>query len=262
MNESIALTAFAERSSSAYRLSVMEEQTSNNRQEFSIQVNLSPLVFISISIDLQMNETSKLISINRTWQRVYNLKSSSGIQILCDTQIHHHQRRVILSSIVKVRIFVNSSNRFSFSPSKIFNHTTYPLVILDLDSMTGKTSHHIGSNEEFYIPVDLLYQNSNPSIMIGVDDQSRSIQDYFALDWPMKKTLEQNLQLKDGRTVHLIISTETKKAYAENTDQLDRVSHCIYIHSPIQLTNLLSIDLQCSINVSRRSGFDVYLVLI
>ncbi len=48
----------------------------------------------------------KLISINRTWQRIYNLQSSIHpsypIQILCDTQIHHNQRRVILSSIVKV----------------------------------------------------------------------------------------------------------------------------------------------------------------
>jgi len=48
----------------------------------------------------------KLISINRTWQRIYNLQSSfhpsHPIQILCDTQIHNNRRHVILSSIVKV----------------------------------------------------------------------------------------------------------------------------------------------------------------
>jgi hypothetical protein len=38
-NESIALTVLADRSSSAYRLSVIEEQTFKNRQEFSLQVN-------------------------------------------------------------------------------------------------------------------------------------------------------------------------------------------------------------------------------
>ncbi len=37
-NELIPLTVTAERLSSAYRLSVIEDQTSNNRQEFSIQV--------------------------------------------------------------------------------------------------------------------------------------------------------------------------------------------------------------------------------
>jgi hypothetical protein len=46
--ESISLTAFAERSSSAYRLSVMEEQTSKNREEFSITVNFSFLLFIFV----------------------------------------------------------------------------------------------------------------------------------------------------------------------------------------------------------------------
>jgi len=40
-NESIPLTALSERLSSAYQLSVIEEQTSKNRQEFNLQVNFS-----------------------------------------------------------------------------------------------------------------------------------------------------------------------------------------------------------------------------
>jgi hypothetical protein len=40
-NESIPLTALSERLSSAYQLSVMEEQTFKNRQEFTLQVNFS-----------------------------------------------------------------------------------------------------------------------------------------------------------------------------------------------------------------------------
>ncbi|CAF3406460.1 unnamed protein product [Rotaria sp. Silwood1] len=46
----------------------------------------------------------------------------------------------------------------------------------------------------------------------------------------------------------ILAYTETKEAYLENTDQLERVSYCIHIHSTIHLTNLLPIDIQCSIN--------------
>ncbi|CAF5219193.1 unnamed protein product [Rotaria magnacalcarata] len=89
-NESIPLTASAERLSSVYRLSVIEKQTSTYRQEFSVQID----------------NNVKLISINRTWQRIYDLKPSMylhfPIQLLYDTQIDQNRRRVILSSIVKV----------------------------------------------------------------------------------------------------------------------------------------------------------------
>ncbi|CAF4608864.1 unnamed protein product [Rotaria sp. Silwood1] len=132
-NESIPLNAFYERLSETYRLSVIEEQTSQNRQEFSVQ----------------NDNNIKLININRTWQRIYDLQLSAAslfpIQLLCDTQIHNNCRRIILSSVVKAY-------------------------------------------------------------------------------------------------------TETKEAYLENTDQLERVSYCIHIHSTIHLTNLLPIDIQCSIN--------------
>lgn len=53
---------------------------------------------------------------------------------------------------------------------KIFNNTNLPLVILDLNSITGKTFHRIEINEEFSIPIDLLYENSNSSIILAVDE--------------------------------------------------------------------------------------------
>ena len=86
-NKSISLTASIDRSTSAYRLSVIEEQTSQNRQEFLIQID----------------NMRKLISINRTGQRVYELSKSPPMKILCDSQVRHNRRRVILSSIVKVK---------------------------------------------------------------------------------------------------------------------------------------------------------------
>jgi hypothetical protein len=79
--------------------------------------------------------------------------------------------------------------------------------------------------------------------------------DFFMFDWIKTITEERNLRLKDGRTVHLIVYKEIKEAYSENTDQLDRVSFCIYIHSAIQLTNLLPINIQCAIHVSRKFLF-------
>ncbi|CAF1073014.1 unnamed protein product [Rotaria sordida] len=181
-NESISLNAPVERLSSTYRLSVMEEQTFKKRQEFSIQ----------------FDDHIKLININRTWQRIYDLKPSFilffPIQLLCDTQIHNNCRRIILSSIIK-----------------IYNNTTLPIAILDFNSNTEKSYHRIGINEYYYVPINLFYKSSNLSISIGVDE-------------------------------------EIKEAYLENTDQLERNSYSIYIHSTIHLTNLLPIDIQCSIN--------------
>jgi hypothetical protein len=73
----------------------------------------------------------------------------------------------------------------------------------------------------------------------------------FVFDWTKIVTQEENLQLHNGQTVHLILHKEIKEAYSENTDQLDRASYCIYIHSAMQLTNLLPIAIECVINVSR-----------
>ncbi|CAF1256037.1 unnamed protein product [Rotaria sordida] len=220
-NESISLNAPVERLSSTYRLSVMEEQTFKKRQEFSVQ----------------FDDHIKLININRTWQRIYDLKPSFipffPIQLLCDTQIHNNCRRIILSSIIK-----------------IYNNTTLPIAILDFNSNTEKSYHRIGINEYYYVPINLFYKSSNLSISIGVDenDPDGSISDFFEYHWITTMTLEKKLQLKNGKANHLIVYREIKEAYLENTDQLERNSYSIYIHSTIHLTNLLPIDIQCSIN--------------
>jgi hypothetical protein len=76
------------------------------------------------------------------------------------------------------------------------------------------------------------------------------MRDIFVFDWKMTATQEQKVEIQNGQIIHLIIHKEIKEAYSENTDQLDRISYCIYIHSAIQLINLLPINIQCSINVS------------
>ncbi len=102
----------------------------------------------------------KTISINRTWQRIYDIAPTSNanwpIQMLCDAQIRNDRRLIILSSIVK-----------------IYNNTTIPLVILSIDSIDVKTHRRIARidvNDEYYMPVDLVYQHSNAPIFIGIDE--------------------------------------------------------------------------------------------
>jgi hypothetical protein len=100
------------------------------------------------------------VSINRTWQRVYDLGPSSNpnwpMQMLCDAQITNERRLIILSSIVK-----------------IYNNTTMPLVILSVNSVDTKEHRRIARidvNNEYYVPIDLLYEHSSSPIFIGVDE--------------------------------------------------------------------------------------------
>ncbi len=52
-------------------------------------------------------------------------------------------------------------------------------------------------------------------------------------------------------------------AFSENTDQLNRGTFNLYIHPALHLTNLLPIDIQCSINVSHRfDGIELLRYLI
>jgi len=41
--------------------------------------------------------------------------------------------------------------------------------------VTGKSYYRIESNEEYYVPMNLLYKNSNSLILIGVDEYDMSI---------------------------------------------------------------------------------------
>jgi hypothetical protein len=76
--------------------------------------------------------------------------------MLCDAQIRNDRRYVILSSIVKV-----------------YNNTTMPLLILSIDSIDTKQHHRIAKidiNDEYYIPIDLLYTHASSPIFIAIDE--------------------------------------------------------------------------------------------
>jgi hypothetical protein len=76
--------------------------------------------------------------------------------MLCDAQVHNDRRCVILSSIVK-----------------IYNNTTMSLIILNLDSIDSKKYHRLAKldvNDEYYVPIDLLYSHSSSPIFISVDE--------------------------------------------------------------------------------------------
>jgi hypothetical protein len=48
----------------------------------------------------------------------------------------------------------------------------------------------------------------------------------------------------------LKVFKELTDAYFENTDQFGRATFSLHIHPALHLTNLLPIDIQCSIDVS------------
>jgi hypothetical protein len=76
--------------------------------------------------------------------------------MLCDAQIRNDRRHVILSSIVK-----------------IYNNTTIPLAILNIDSIDPKKhtkQAKIDVNGEYYVPIDLLYTHASSPIFISVDE--------------------------------------------------------------------------------------------
>jgi hypothetical protein len=82
------------------------------------------------------------------------------------------------------------------------------------------------------------------------------IDDFFSFDWDKEFATERKLKLKNGKEAHFILFKELTQAYSENTDQLDRTSFSIYIHPALHLTNFLPVDIQCSIDVSKRFYFD------
>jgi len=69
--------------------------------------------------------------------------------------------------------------QIDFFVFKIFNNTKLPIAILDLDSVTGKSSHRIESNKDYYVPIDLLYKNSHSPIIIGIDEYDMNIYNWI-----------------------------------------------------------------------------------
>jgi len=97
------------------------------------------------------------VNISRTWKRVYELGQSQypnwPIQMLCDAQIKNDRRRIILSSIVRV-----------------FNNTTLPLLIIDVNSNVHTRVARIDVNQDYYFPIDLLYKHSSALIYFAIDE--------------------------------------------------------------------------------------------
>ncbi|CAF4060347.1 unnamed protein product, partial [Adineta steineri] len=209
---------------SAARLSVIEEQDFKRRQEFGVKIG----------------DAVKTVTINRTWKRVYELGPSPNpnwpVQMLCDTQLRNDRRCVILSAIVKV-----------------YNNTTMSLIILNIDSVDPKKYHRMAKidiNDEYYVPIDLLYTHSSSQIFISTDENEHNgeIYDFFSFDWEKEFLSEKKLKLKTGKEANFIIFKEITNAYSENTDQLHHASFSLYIHPALHLTNLLPVDIQCSID--------------
>ncbi|CAF4345527.1 unnamed protein product, partial [Adineta steineri] len=182
----------------------------------------------------------KTVTINRTWKRVYELGPSPNpnwpVQMLCDTQVRNDRRCVILSSIVKV-----------------YNNTTMPLIILNIDSVDPKKYHRMAKidiNDEYYVPIELLYTHSSSPIFISTDENEHNgeIYDFFSFDWEKEFLSERKLKLKTGKEANFIVFKEVTNAYSENTDQLDHASFSLYIHPALHLTNLLPVDIQCAID--------------
>ncbi|CAF3667366.1 unnamed protein product [Rotaria sp. Silwood1] len=217
-NESIPLNVWHEHQIVG-RLSVIDAQNRQQRQEFSVQIG----------------DVKKTVSINRTLQRIYTLHGLSNIQLpiqmLCNTQIENDRRRVILSSIVR-----------------IYNHTTLPLLILNTDP-TNRKKHkrlaRIDVNKDYYVPIDLIYAHG--PIFIAVDEDEQ-VHDFFSFDCKKEILSETKLKLKNGKQADFIIFKEVMDSYSENTNELGDFCFNIYIQPALHLTSLLPIDVECSID--------------
>ncbi|CAF3899768.1 unnamed protein product, partial [Rotaria magnacalcarata] len=219
-NESIPLNIFNEHQT-AGRLSVIDEQNVTRRQEFTVKIQ----------------DAVKTVSISRTVKRVYDLGQSFNpnwpIQMLCDTQMQNERRRITLSSIVR-----------------IYNNTTLPLLVLSVDATDPNIRKRLGKveiNKDYHVPIDLLYTYSSLPIFIAIDE-GEEIHDFFSFDWEKEYAEERMLKLKSGNEANFIVFKELIGSYTENTDQFERAIFNLHVHSALYLTNLLPIDIECSID--------------
>ncbi|CAF3381063.1 unnamed protein product, partial [Rotaria sp. Silwood2] len=129
--------------------------------------------------------------------------------MLCDTQIKNEHRHIILSSI-----------------GRIYNNTTLPLLVLNVDS-TGTRKHsrvaRIEINQDYCVPMDLLYTYASSPIFIAADE-GEEINDFFSFNWDKEVVTERLLKLKNGNQANFIVFKELTDAYSENTDQINRTS--------------------------------------
>ncbi|CAF3276510.1 unnamed protein product, partial [Rotaria sp. Silwood2] len=134
-----------------------------------------------------IGDVVKTVSISRTRKRIYEMSPSLNltwpIQMLCDTQIKNERRRIILSSIVR-----------------IYNNTTLPLLVLNVDSTDIKKHSRVARleiNQDYYVPMDLLYAYTSSPIFIAVDE-GEEVNDFFSFDWDKEFSTERIIKLKSG----------------------------------------------------------------
>ncbi|CAF4278394.1 unnamed protein product [Rotaria sp. Silwood2] len=224
-HDSIPLTVPGERLS-ATRIPAISEQIANRTQEFSVKIGYEV----------------KKVDINQTWRRVFKLGPSPipnwPVQLLCDSQIYNDRRRIVLSSIIKM-----------------FNRATMPVMILDIDSVeigTYREVARIEANGELYLPIELLYVRMNPRLFISIDEAKSTdgVQDFISFDWEIESSADRVLKMKNGKDANIVFYKESKEAYSENTDEPIRTSFHIYVKLALHLINLLSVDVECWIDIS------------
>ena len=141
------------------RLSVLEPYDGRGRQEFNVHIQADEKN-LSTGSTFRIAEQTKTVSINRTWERVFELGPSANpnwpVQLLCDTQVRNDRRRVILSSIIRIH-----------------NNTTFTWVILNPNAMDQGLKQpvaRIAVNDDYYVPIDLIYSYGVSAIFLGIDE--------------------------------------------------------------------------------------------
>ena len=173
---------------SATHLPEIIEQIHERKEQFALEI------IRNVHLEYSNN-----IHINETCERVYQLGPSSipnwPIEILCDSQIWNYRRRIILSSIVK-----------------IFNRTNLPLILFDVDSIETNDNrrilHRIKSNEEYSLPINVLYTRSTSRVFFAVDDEGgeeEAMTDFLSFDWANETTVDRIFKRKTNEQIHLVV---------------------------------------------------------
>ncbi|CAF3842025.1 unnamed protein product [Rotaria sp. Silwood1] len=109
--------------------------------------------------------------------------------MLCNTEIKNERRHIILSSVVRV-----------------YNNITLPLFILNVDLTDPKNSSRITRieiNEDYHVPIDLLYAYASLPIFIAIDE-SEEISSHDNIIW-ISESVDLKVEGKDNYNEHIVI---------------------------------------------------------
>jgi hypothetical protein len=99
-------------------------------------------------------------------------------------------------------------------------------------------------------------------------DREDEVANHFSFNWLDGFSEERTVKLRSGKDAHFVVRTladhqqkstltfyfkvfkEVVPAYSENTEELNRLTFNLYVYPALHLTNLLPVDIQCSIDVS------------